>query len=68
MSYLILSRRVGEALIVGDNISVTVLDITDKRVRIGVHALDHCMHLEIALEHDVGCEIQPNVTTSSMNR
>ena len=35
---LILTRRVGESLMVGDDISVTVLDVKGNQVRIGVNA------------------------------
>jgi carbon storage regulator len=35
---LILTRRVGEALIIGDNFKVTVLGINRSQVRIGVLA------------------------------
>jgi len=35
---LILTRRVGETLIVGDNVSVTVLGVKGNQVRIGVNA------------------------------
>lgn len=35
---LILTRRVGESLIIGDEINVTVLSIRGNQVRIGVNA------------------------------
>ena len=35
---LILTRRVGEALMIGDNVTVTVLGIKGNQVRVGVLA------------------------------
>lgn len=35
---LILTRRVAESLVIGDKVTVTVLDIKGDRVRIGVNA------------------------------
>ncbi len=35
---LILTRRVGETLMVGDEVTVTVLDVKGNQVRIGVNA------------------------------
>ena len=35
---LILTRRVGESLIIGDDVTVTVLDIKGNQVRIGTNA------------------------------
>jgi carbon storage regulator len=35
---LILTRRVGEALMIGEEVTVTVLGVKGNQVRIGVHA------------------------------
>ena len=35
---LILSRRVGESLMIGDDVTVTVLGVKGNQVRIGVNA------------------------------
>ncbi|EPS0589421.1 TPA: carbon storage regulator CsrA [Pseudomonas aeruginosa] len=35
---LILTRRVGETLMVGDDVTVTVLGVKENQVRIGVNA------------------------------
>lgn len=35
---LILTRRLGEALIIGDNVSVTVLGVKGTQVRLGISA------------------------------
>lgn len=44
---LILTRRVGESLMVGDNITVTVLGVKGNQVRIGVNApRDVAVHRE----------------------
>ena len=44
---LILTRRVGESLMVGDQVSVTVLGVKGNQVRIGVNApRDVAVHRE----------------------
>ncbi|NCZ62569.1 MAG: carbon storage regulator CsrA, partial [Cellvibrionales bacterium] len=35
---LILTRRVGESLIIGDDVTITVLGVKGNQVRIGVNA------------------------------
>ncbi|MDH3560036.1 MAG: carbon storage regulator CsrA [Gammaproteobacteria bacterium] len=55
---LILTRRVGETLMVGDDVTVTVLGVKGNQVRIGVNApKDIAVHREeiydrIKQEHD----------------
>jgi carbon storage regulator len=44
---LILTRRVGEAVMIGDEITITVLGVKGNQVRIGVHApKDVAVHRE----------------------
>jgi carbon storage regulator len=44
---LILTRRVGESLMIGDQVNVTVLGIKGNQVRLGVHApKDIAVHRE----------------------
>lgn len=44
---LILTRRVGESLMIGDNVSVTVLGVKGNQVRIGINApKDVAVHRE----------------------
>jgi carbon storage regulator len=44
---LILTRRVGEAVMIGDEVTVTVLGVKGNQVRIGVHApRDVAVHRE----------------------
>lgn len=44
---LILTRRVGEALMIGDQVSVTVLGVKGNQVRIGINApKDVAVHRE----------------------
>ncbi len=57
---LILTRRVGETLMIGDEVTVTVLGVKGNQVRIGVSApKDVSVHREeiydrIKREHDEG--------------
>jgi len=48
---LILTRRVGETLMIGDNVTVTVLGVKGNQVRIGVSApRDVAVHREEVYE------------------
>jgi len=57
---LILTRRVGETLMIGDNVTVTMLGTKDSQVRLGVNApRDVSVHREeiyerIQKEKEVG--------------
>jgi carbon storage regulator len=57
---LILTRRVGETLMIGDDVTVTVLGVKGNQVRIGVNApKDVAVHREeiyerIRKENDIG--------------
>ena len=59
---LILTRRVGETLMIGDSVSVTVLGVKGNQVRIGINApKDVAVHREeiyqrIKREHEGGAE------------
>ena len=44
---LILTRRVGETLIIGDDVTVTVLGVKGNQVRIGVNAPKDVFELEL---------------------
>ena len=48
---LILTRRAGETLIIGDDVTVTVLDIKGRQVRLGINApKDISVHREEVYE------------------
>ena len=40
---LVLSRKVGESFVIGDNIVVTVVRIAGGGVRLGIEAPDNCL-------------------------
>lgn len=60
---LILTRRVGETLIIGDNVSITVLGVRGQQVRLGVDApKDVSVHREEIYKR---IQDEQNGTTSS---
>ena len=58
---LILTRRIGETIIIGDNVNITVLAVQGNQVRIGVNApKDIAVHRE-----EIYNKIQHEKETSS---
>ncbi|MGH8396729.1 MAG: carbon storage regulator CsrA [Gammaproteobacteria bacterium] len=63
---LILTRRVGETIMIGDNVTITVLGVKGNQVRIGVNApKEIAVHREeiyerIKHEHDGGNTAAPD--------
>jgi carbon storage regulator len=58
---LVLSRRVGEEVVIGDNIRVTVLDIRGNQVRLGFTAPGNIVirRSELPDQMDPSCEQDP---------
>ncbi|HKV96317.1 MAG TPA: carbon storage regulator CsrA [Gammaproteobacteria bacterium] len=62
---LILTRRVGETIMIGDNVTITVLGVKGNQVRIGVNApKDIAVHREeiyerIKHEHENAAQAPP---------
>ncbi len=49
---LILSRRIGESLMIGDDIEVKVFDVSGNNVRLGIQAPDDVVILREELYED----------------
>jgi carbon storage regulator len=64
---LILTRRVGESLMIGDEITVTVLGVKGNQVRIGVNApRDVAVHRE-EIYHRIQREKEPGEEAQSID-
>ena len=65
---LILTRRVGETLVIGDDVTVTVLVVRGNRVRLGVNApKDVAVHREEIYQRIQNEKDTENLTESSEN-
>jgi carbon storage regulator len=63
---LILTRRVGETLMIGDEVTVTVLGVKGNQVRIGVNAPKHvAVHREEIYDRIKQEQIKPDGTHST---
>jgi len=64
---LILSRNKGEKIIIGDNITLTVIDVVGDQVRIGIDAPPHIsifreeIYLEIQNQNKTAVKLNENV-------
>ena len=65
---LILTRRVGETLVIGDDVTVTVLGVRGDQVRLGVNApKDVAVHREEIYQRIQNEKDAENLTESSEN-
>ena len=65
---LILTRRVGETLVIGDDVTVTVLGVRGNQVRLGVNApKDVAVHREEIYQRIQNEKDTENSTESSEN-
>jgi len=65
---LILTRRVGETLVIGDDVTVTVLGVRGNQVRLGVNApKDVAVHREEIYQRIQNEKDAENSTESSKN-
>ena len=56
---LILTRRVGESLVIGDDITITVLGVKGNQARLGVNApRDVAVHREEIMDKIQSCDTQ----------
>ena len=58
---LVLSRKAGEKILIGDNISVTIVRIAPGVVRVGVEAPSELSIVREELKHQGSAEQEPRV-------
>jgi carbon storage regulator len=61
---LVLSRKVGEQLVIGDNIRVVVHRVTGNRVTIGIEAPNDVRIVRAELKFNEGAQSNPDVAVS----
>ena len=70
---LVLSRKKGQTLVIGDDIEITVIDIQGDQIRLGVEAPKHVkvyrkeLYEEIQAENRNAAKIAKSVTPAELN-
>ncbi len=63
---LILTRRVGESLMIGDDVTITVLAVKGNQIRLGVNApRDVAVHRQEIVERDAAAHVTGGGTQST---
>jgi carbon storage regulator len=65
---LILTRRLGESIIIEDNIKVTVIDINKQQIKLGIDAPKHITinREEVAKKVNDENQLSPSSTTNNI--
>ena len=63
---LVLSRKVGQEILVGDNVRITVTKVSGNRVTLGVEAPDHVRILRGELE-PIACSFEDDGDSAKHN-
>src|SRR5262245_30098546 len=67
---LVIRRKAGESLLIGDSIEIEVIDVTPTRVKLGIKAPASVpvLRKEIGLTVEQNCEAARSVTTLDVGR
>ena len=70
---LVLRRRAGECLLIGDNVEIEIIEISRTRVKVGVRAPKHVSVLRkesvpLAVENREACGLVSHHAANSMDR